>query len=441
MKFIDTAAILMMSLFLLTGCKSAESFSEPSAEVIAPSETAISAETTVCETTLRTTAAETTTATTTVLVHTAPPEDAVLPADCTVEVYASLTLRELLQDCDVELLNGDVPVATEETGVFDISVEYLLEGEQYAHPLAYTVVDTTAPLLLNAGWNVCVKQGETFDLNDHVGYADQYDRRPVLTYTGMVDTSVCGIYPITATVRDASGNATVWDLEIEVAEQLPQWESSASSLPFATFQEQYAAEHVSFGIDVSKWQGEIDFEAVKDAGCSFVIMRMGYYFEEAVMDEYYLRNMEKAKAAGLDVGVYLYTTANTEEEVRENVRWITQQLQGQTLDFPVVFDWESFSGFQQYGMNIHDLNKLFDLFSEELEQQGYSAMLYGSKNVMETFWYEHSDAPVWLAHYTDQTDYQGDYVMWQMSCTGRIPGISGDVDLNILYTDRAKAFW
>ena len=70
-----------------------------------------------------------------------------------------------------------------------------------------------------------------------------------------------------------------------------------------------------------------------------------------------------------------------------------------------------------------------------MESYGYSAMLYSSKNFLNNFWYDHSDYPIWLAHYTNDTDYTGKYDMWQMSCYGKIDGIAGDVDLNILYTD------
>ena len=151
------------------------------------------------------------------------------------------------------------------------------------------------------------------------------------------------------------------------------------------------------------------------------------------MDEYYLRNIAAAKDAGLEVGVYLYTIANTEEEIRQNASWIAEQLDGMELDFPVAFDWERFGNFQQFGMSIRDLNELFLLFAEEMEGYGYSAMLYSSKTYLENFWYVQQGYPVWLAHYTSETDYAGEYILWQRSCRGRIDGIDTDVDFNILY--------
>lgn len=365
-----------------------------------------------------------------------PPKNVVLFKDNAVEVYDTLTVKELISESDVKLKNGDEVLDTSKTGDFDVIVSYSYEDKLYEHPVSYTVVDTTAPILLNSGNNSAIETGRDFDLNDYVGFADNYDRTPTLTYEGYVDTSVCGVYPITATVSDSSGNETSWDLSIEVVDEIAVPEDNNTRLTFDEFTQQFEEDNISLGIDVSKWQGDIDFEAVKNAGCSFVIMRIGCYYDEIEMDEYYKTNMAAAKKAGLDVGVYIYTTANTEEKVRENAQWIAKQLDRQELDFPVVFDWEDFSNFQQYEMSIHDLNNLFELFASEMKKYGYSSMLYSSKNFLNNFWYEYGEFPVWLAHYTDETDYMGEYAMWQTSCFGRIDGIEGDVDFNVLYTDK-----
>ncbi|MGN0621910.1 MAG: GH25 family lysozyme [Porcipelethomonas sp.] len=368
---------------------------------------------------------------------TEPPEGIVFDA-AEVEVYDEITVSQLVTDPGIQLKNGDEVIDTGKTGNFDVTVSYVYEDRLYEHPFSYTVADTTPPVLLNSGNYSVAETGSYFDLNDYVGFADNYDRTPTLTYEGYVDTSVCGIYTITATVTDSSGNETSWDLNIEVADEIPVPEDNNTRIAFDGFTQQYAGDNMSYGIDVSKWQGDIDFEAVKNAGCSFVIMRIGHYYDEIGMDEYYKENMSAAKEAGLDVGVYIYTTASSEEEVKENARWIADQLDGQELDFPVVFDWEDFSNFQQYEMSIHDLNEYFELFASEMEKYGYSSMLYSSKNFLDNFWYEQKEYPVWLAHYTDETDYAGEYAMWQMSCFGRIDGIEGDVDFNILFTDKIR---
>ncbi len=364
------------------------------------------------------------------------PDGAYFSIKDTVGVYEEVTLVELLGETNVHVENGLDLIDTSKTGQCTAEITFTYENELYMHEISYNVADTAKPTILNSGGSSYVVKGTAFDLDNCIGYVDNYDSTPQLTYTGNVDTSVCGTYPVTATVTDSSGNSESWSLNINVVDEIPKPVDDNARLSFDTFTQRYAGENVRFGIDVSKWQGDIDFETVKNAGCSFVIMRMGHYYDDEVMDEYYISNMEKAKAAGLDVGIYIYTTANTEEEVKENAQWIAETLDGQELDFPVVFDWEDFTNFQQYEMSIHDLNSLFELFADEMEGYGYSAMLYSSKNFLNNFWYDHSDYPIWLAHYTNDTDYTGKYDMWQMSCYGKIDGIAGDVDLNILYTDR-----
>ncbi len=427
----------LLILCSMTGC-AAQQNDPPQEDAVPAAEIITETEPTPAPTTQETTAPPPTEPETTEAPpKTEPPAEAILMVDPAIEVYEELTVQSLLTATNVELENGSETVNTSETGTLSHTIRYRFDDEIYEHLISYVVEDTTPPLLLNAGWGAEIELGEVFDLTEHVGFADNYDRTPTLTCVGNVDTNVCGTYPLVATATDDAGNETTWTLSVDVVEHETTPPDNTPPLTFDTLMQEYAGENVRFGIDVSKWQKNIDFEAVKNAGCSFVIMRMGYYYDNIEMDEYYRANMAAAKAAGLDVGVYIYTTANTEAEVRENAQWIAQQLDGQALDFPVVFDWESFSHFQQYEMNIHDLNALYEMFADEMEQLGYDAMLYSSKNFLNNFWYDHSEHPIWLAHYTDQTDYTGDYVMWQLSSHGRIHGITGDVDLNILYTDRA----
>ena len=295
----------------------------------------------------------------------------------------------------------------------------------------YNVVDTTAPVALNMGWNPYVKVNQPFNLSSIVGYVDNYDRSPQLTYTGDVDTSNIGTYDITVTVTDQSDNSTSWDMTVLVLSEIPAPEDNNPRVNFTDFVDYYCYDNVSYGIDVSAWQTNVDYEKVKAQGCEFVIMRMGYYYGEIVMDDYYRQNMENATAAGLDVGVYFYTTANTEDEAREQARWIVEQLDGRELDYPVAFDWEEWGQFQQYGMNSHDLNEIFEAFCDELEKNGYTGMLYSSKNFLNNFWTNKNNRPVWLAHYVDETDYDGQFAIWQASAYGRMDGIEGDVDMNI----------
>ncbi len=425
-------AFLLTSICTLTACGDKVGTAD---ELPKTSETTVT--TTVSQTTATTAASttavtkNTTTATTVKISDKKIPDEVYFETHESAEVYNEIKLSEFITDTNVTLKEPDKKINTKELGEKGVKVKFEYEGEEYEKKLTYNVVDTTAPVALNMGWNPYVKVNQPFNLSSIVGYVDNYDRAPQLTYTGDVDTSNIGTYDITVTVTDQSDNSTSWDMTVLVLSEIPAPEDNNPRVNFTDFVDYYCYDNVSYGIDVSAWQTNVDYEKVKAQGCEFVIMRMGYYYGEIVMDDYYRQNMENATAAGLDVGVYFYTTANTEDEAREQARWIVEQLDGRELDYPVAFDWEEWGQFQQYGMNSHDLNEIFEAFCDELEKNGYTGMLYSSKNFLNNFWTNKNNRPVWLAHYVDETDYDGQFAIWQASAYGRMDGIEGDVDMNI----------
>jgi len=422
----------LIAVCLLTGCgdKKVSSVREKTTKA----ETTTSAATTTAVKT--TTKPAVTTATTTK--KTDPPTDLVMKCMDVVEVYDEIKLSDFITEKNVELKDGNAMIDTSDTGVFEVEIPYIYNGGEFTQKLQYSVVDTTEPVILNTGWTPDHKVGTDFDLNDYVGFADNFDSAPVLTYTGEIDPNKVGSYPLTATVTDSSGNSSTWDVTINVVENVPPPVDDNPRVNYSDFISRYDDGQVRFGIDVSAWQTDVDYNAVRDAGCSFVMIRIGYYYSEVKMDDYFRANLENAVKAGLDVGLYFYTTDNTIEGAREHARWIADQLNGQKLDLPVAFDWEEFANFQKYGMSIHDLNEVYLAFADEIENCGYSSMLYSSRNFLNNFWTERTKAshPVWLAHFVDETNYDGEYAMWQASAYGHIPGIHGDVDMDIIYSGK-----
>lgn len=390
-------------------------------------------------TTVKVTAATTyTTAAVTTTKQIDPPDDLKMYCLDTVEAGTDMTINEFITDRNVALKDGTAMLDTSNAGYFQVDVPYLYHGAEFTETLRYRVIDTTIPYVINPGWESYHKVETPFDLNQYIGFADNCDRYPVLTYEGEIDPDTVGSYPLAVTVTDSSGNYNTWTITVNVVEEVPKSVDTNPRVNYSDFISRYDSDNVRFGIDVSAWQGDIDFKAVRDAGCSFVIIRAGYYYSQIVPDDYFRQNLKNAAAAGLDVGVYFYTTDRNEDDVREHVRWITEQLDGQKLDLPIVFDWEAFAHFQQYGMSIHDLNGVYAAFADEVRKQGYQPMLYSSKIFLDTVWSEHTKAssPVWLAHYVDETTYTGEYAIWQASAYGRIPGIDGDVDMDIQYLDQ-----
>lgn len=363
------------------------------------------------------------------------PEEVVLKGTKQLEIYSKVTVKDFVSETNGELVSPDDIVDTSKMGSHEIKVRVKYEGYTYEKALKYTVSDTTAPVVLNAGTNTVVPVGAAFDLRQYVGYGDNYDREPVLTYDGEVNTDEEGTYPITAHVTDSSGNTESWNINVTVGDNVPADVEMTPTIYFEDFISDYAGENRRFGIDVSHWQGDIDFEAVKEAGCEFVIIRLGYYSDDLLgVDEQYFNNIQNAKDAGLEVGVYYYSTDYDEQSIKEHAKWIADMIDGTELDLPVVFDWENFTNFQDYSMSIHDLNELYDVFSAELKKSGYDTMLYSSKIFLENFWEDPDSKKVWLAHYDTETDYSGKYMIWQRCGYGRIDGIDADVDLDIYYT-------
>ncbi|MCR5166461.1 MAG: glycoside hydrolase family 25 [Oscillospiraceae bacterium] len=348
------------------------------------------------------------------------------------EVYSQADIAELLDGSGIGLAE-DITIDTSVKGDFRADITYEDKGEKSVRSVYYSVRDTAPPVVLNSGWSNLIITGDEFDIYDIVGVGDYYDTDITITYTGDVDTSAAGDYPITVYASDSSGNSTDWQLTIAVRDEYPSYteggDGSSDATPFGEYLKDSAKAGI-LGIDVSKWQGDIDFDAVKAAGCEFVIMRIGADIDGIYEDTYYRKNIEGAEAAGLRTGIYIYTTANSEEEIRAEAEWINNVLSGRKLDLPIAFDWEDFACYQQYNISIHDMNGLYALFDECMESYGYDTMLYGGKYNLRDFW--QTDSKVWLAHYTDQTDYTGDYSIWQFSCTGSIDGIYGYVDVNVI---------
>lgn len=422
--------MLSAALCLLTGCggRKVSTSSESSQTVSASTTTAVSTSTTTASTT----------AVTTTKKACDPPKDLVLKGLDSVEVYEDISLDSFITEKNVDLKDGGVKLNTSDTGVFEVEIPYIYNGCEFKQKLQYSVVDTTPPVVLNAGWEPNHKVGTPFDLNDYVGFADNFDSDPVLTFTGDIDPNKVGLYPLTATATDSSGNYTTWDVTICVLNEVPRPVDDNPRVDYSQFISDNSDGNVRFGIDVSAWQTNVDYNAVKAAGCSFVIIRVGYFYSEITMDDYFRDNIKNATDAGLDVGVYFYTTDNTQEGVREHARWIAEQVKGYELQMPVAFDWEEFANFQKYHMSIKDINDVYAAFADEIEKCGYSAMLYSSKNFLYNIWNEEtkSSHPVWLAHFIDRTDYDGEYAIWQASAYGHIPGINGDVDMDIQYLDK-----
>ena len=363
------------------------------------------------------------------------PEEVYLSCLPTVEANSTLKLSDFVTYANVTLKDPYMQIETGSLGTHEVTIPYYYGKETREEVVSYQVKDTTPPVILNDGDSAYIKTGEEFDLRELIGYGDHYDTKLTLTYDGDVNTEVPGTYMLSAYLTDSSGNQSTCRLNVTVADEEPVNASGSEPVRFEDFKAKYASrKNTSVGVDISSWQGNVDFDALKEAGCEFVIIRIGRSSNYPIIDDYYEQNIKAAKKAGLKVGVYFYTTDTNEVQIRADADWIAEQLGGYSLDFPIAFDWEDFTNFQQYGINLHDLNLMYQAFADQMQTNGYKTMLYSSKYFLETVWENPDKEIVWLAHYTENTNYTGKYYMWQRCSTGKIDGIEGNADFNV-YTD------
>ncbi len=204
-------------------------------------------------------------------------------------------------------------------------------------------------------------------------------------------------------------------------------------------------------IDVSTHNGDIDFRRVKAAGIDNVIIRCGFtgYGRSHTLnkDARFEENYRKAKEAGLNVGAYYYAVALTEADADREAAFVLSLLKDKQFELPIYYDVEDVHDTSAAGVlpqNMQGLSKaqltaIVNRFCETVEKAGYFVGIYSGK-----YWFRDeldmsvlNRYTVWLAHWTTQTDYTGPYALWQYTDSGRVDGISGNVDMNILYQDFA----
>lgn len=199
---------------------------------------------------------------------------------------------------------------------------------------------------------------------------------------------------------------------------------------------------VEMGIDVSKWNGEIDWDIVKAEGVDFAIIRCGYRGSSTgclVEDPYYKQNIDNAQRAGVKVGVYFFTQATNLVEAVEEASAVITLLGERELDYPVFIDTEGAGG-NGRADNLDPATRtaVINAFCQTIQNAGLEAGVYASRN-----WYlnklnreDFYDFTIWLAEYRQTPEYEDKYDIWQYTSSGAVSGIEGRVDLNISYIGR-----
>ena len=193
------------------------------------------------------------------------------------------------------------------------------------------------------------------------------------------------------------------------------------------------------GIDVSKWNGSIDWDRVRNAGITYAIIRCGYRGSSTgtlVEDPYFRENMQGALNAGLKVGVYFFTQATNEVEAVEEASMAIALCRDYRVNYPVFIDTEGAGGNGRAdGLDMETRTKVCQAFCQTVEDAGYTGGIYGSRNWFRTRLRMDAlaDHVIWLAEYREKPVYAGNYHFWQYTSSGNVDGIEGRVDLDISY--------
>ena len=361
----------------------------------------------------------------------------VSPRDNLVFEYGDkIVLDNLVSIEDGYLINGDKEYDYKDVGEQIVTIDYRdTKKHKGKYDVTINIVDSVKPILSISN-NLYVLKDNEIDVCKRAFYADNADRNTACQVIGDIDTTKEGKYKVNVKVTDASGNYVDKDVVVNVIEKFeetPEVEIVPDKIEDMILK--YKTKDTLIGIDVSNHQGDIDWETVKNSGVEFVFIRIGYGHnrEAKIMeDEKFRQNLEGARNAGLKVGLYFYSYATEIWEAEEQANWIVKTLNGEKIDLPIVFDYETWKSFPTYNINIVDLNKVAKRFLDILHDNGYEGMNYSSKYYLNTIW-NISEYPTWLAHYVSKTNYDKDFKVWQFSNTGEVPGINGFVDLDVLY--------
>ena len=364
----------------------------------------------------------------------------ILKKDLTIEFASNILVSDMIKNMNGTIKN-DYKIDTTKLGTKKIKFNFT-NDDGITIPYSYdiTIKDTTEPLIW-LGNTYYVTTGSNIQLTDKILCGDNYDNKPICKIEGDYDLNQAGSYDLVFEATDKNGNINTKEFTL-VVEDPHNNQSNEKNHPniyteFEDVMKTYKTKNTKIGIDISSFQGKVDFKKLKESGVEFVMIRVGGtrgidtdYF----IDEQFENNIINANKYGIDAGVYFYSYANSIESAKKDAKWVLKKIEDYKIDLPIAFDWENWKYYNDYHLSFFGLTSMAESFADVIEDAGYQGMIYSSKTYLENIWLP-SNKDIWLAHYTDKTNYQGSYRMWQMCENGRVSGISNAVDIDILYLD------
>lgn len=344
-------------------------------------------------------------------------------------------ISDFIENINGKIIN-DKYIDSTKLGTKNIKFNFINDDNiKVSYEFKIDVVDTVSPVIW-LGNSYKVVRDSDIDLTKKILCGDNYDSNPNCYIEGEYDLKTIGDYSLIFKAVDNSGNIKEQPFTLSVVE--PSNSNSNSKPTYTNFDEvktKYKTDDNKMGLDISSWQGDVDFEKIKQTGVEFVMIRVGYtkgVDGEYILDTKFIQNITEANKHNIDAGVYFYSYANSTKAAKKDAKWVLKQIKNYDIDLPIAFDWEEWGNFNDYNLSFFGLTNMAETFIETIEKDGYKGMLYSSKSYLENIWLP-TEYDIWLAHYTSKTDYNGNYHMWQLCNNGKIDGINGAVDIDIMY--------
>ncbi|MBR1414002.1 MAG: glycoside hydrolase family 25 protein [Bacilli bacterium] len=351
-----------------------------------------------------------------------------------LEFNEKVYVSDLITSINGKIID-DYEIDTTKVGEHDITFHFINdENIELGYTFEIEVVDNVAPVIwLGNSYNIAVNSD--IDLTKKILCGDNIDEKPKCEVVGEYDLTKIGKYNLVFKAKDKSGNETNKDFVLNVYEPTKS-NNNTTEIKYLDYHDvynNYKNDKTKIGIDVSKWQGDIDFTSLKDSGVEFVMIKLGGYQNgEYYVDSKFVQNIKAANELGIDVGVYFYSQANSVKQAKKDAEWVLDKLEDYYINMPVAFDWEEWANFNDYNLSFFGLTSVADKFLKTVKNDGYDVMLYSSKNYLDNIWLP-IKYDIWLAQYTKNPTYEGQFKMWQRTDKGKVKGIKGAVDIDIYY--------
>ena len=355
-----------------------------------------------------------------------------------VDVFEEVSLNDLIKKINGKVIKNK-KINTSKVGKQKITFEYITDKNiKVPYTIDINVVDKVPPLIRKFSSYTITTGDEDFYSKFFCG--DNYDNKPKCYIEGEYDVNTPGNYNLVFKGKDSSNNISESNFVLHVKE--PSTDSTIPKqdfflmYPFNDIISEYKKSNTKIGIDISHYQGDIDFDKVKKSGVEFVYIRVGRgggVGKNPVIDSKFKQNIKGFNKVGIPVGVYFYSYATSKKEAERDAKWVLKQIKKYKVDLEVAYDFEDWNDYNEYNLSFYNLSQIGESFNNTIKKAGYNGMLYSSKYYLENIWFK-TNYPVWLAHYINKTDYKGKYKVWQITDSGKVDGIENSfVDIDIMY--------